>query len=66
MYVGSVVIQPENEFQLMAVAKPAVTSSGAVSPITRAMASVTPEAIPEIAVGMTTFRMVRHLRTPRA
>ncbi|MCY1243294.1 hypothetical protein D9M72_563020 [compost metagenome] len=27
---------------------------------------MTPDAMPEIAVGMTTLRMVRHLRTPRA
>src|SRR5699024_4302167 len=40
--------------------------NGAVSPATRAMAKVTPEAIPDIAVGKTTFMMVRHFRTPRA
>ena len=48
------------------VAKPAVTRIGAVSPITRAIAKVTPEAMPEIAVGMTTLRHGRHLRTPSA
>ena len=47
-------------------ANPAVTRMGAVSPITRAIAKVTPDAMPEIAVGITTLRMVRHLRTPRA
>lgn len=66
MYTGSAVIQLSNGFQLMLVAKPAVTRIGAVSPATRAMARVTPEAMPEIAVGRTTLAMVCHLRTPRA
>ncbi|MNI97701.1 hypothetical protein D3C73_1563990 [compost metagenome] len=66
MNVGSEAIQPPNTLLLMVVAKPAVTRIGAVSPITRAIAKVTPEAIPEIAVGITTLVMVRHLRTPSA
>src|SRR6478672_12829542 len=66
MKVGSEAIQPPNTLLLMLVAKPAVTKMGAVSPMTLAIARVTPEAMPEIAVGITTLRMVRHLRTPRA
>ena len=39
---------------------------GAVSPAIRAMASITPVVMPPIAVGRTTFRMVRHFGMPRA
>ena len=46
--------------------EPAMISSGAVSPITRAIASVTPVMIPDSAVGSTTLTMVRHFGTPRA
>ena len=46
--------------------KPAVISSGAVSPITRAMASMTPVVMPAIEVGSTTFTIVSHLGTPSA
>jgi hypothetical protein len=45
---------------------PATMSSGAVSPMTRAIASVTPVVIPASDVGMTIFRMVSHLGTPSA
>ena len=41
-------------------------SSGAVSPITRAMASVMPDAMPAIDVGMTTLMIVRHFGVPSA
>ena len=41
-------------------------SSGAVSPATRATASMTPVTMPAIAVGSTTLMIVRHLGTPRA
>ena len=43
-----------------------MSSSGAVSPMTRAMARVMPVPMPAAATGSTTFRMVRHLGTPRA
>ena len=45
---------------------PTVTSSGAVSPMTRAMASVMPDVMPAMLVGMTTLRIVRHFGTPSA
>jgi hypothetical protein len=45
---------------------PTVTSSGAVSPTTRAMARVTLVPRPATAVGITTLTIVRHLGTPRA
>ena len=45
---------------------PAITSSGAVSPITRAVASMTPVMMPPIEVGTTTLMIVRHFGTPRA
>src|ERR687890_279570 len=66
MKVGSEAIQPPKTLELMLVAKPAVTRMGAVSPMTLAIARVTPDAMPEIAVGITTLMMVRHLRTPSA
>ena len=50
----------------MLAVKPAMMSSGAVSPMTRAMASVTPVVMPAIEVGMTTLRMVSHFGTPSA
>ena len=46
--------------------KPATISSGAVSPMTRAMASITPVTMPASAVGSTTFTTVSHFGTPRA
>ena len=46
--------------------KPAVISSGAVSPMTRAIASMTPEVMPAIAVGSTICTIVSHFGTPRA
>src|SRR4029453_955077 len=66
MNVGREAIQPPNTLLLMVVAKPAVTRIGAVSPMPPAIARVTPDAMPEIAVGTTTLMMVRHLRTPSA
>ena len=44
----------------------AVSSRGAVSPVTRATASITPVVIPADAVGSTTRRMARHRGMPRA
>ena len=46
--------------------KPAAISSGAVSPITRATASITPVTMPASAVGSTTLTMVSHFGTPSA
>ena len=51
---------------MVALVMPRVISSGAVSPTTRAIARVTPVPRPAMAVGMTTFTIVRHLGTPRA
>ena len=45
---------------------PTAISSGAVSPMTRAIASVIPEAMPAIEVGSTTLMIVRHFGTPSA
>ena len=45
---------------------PTVISSGAVSPITRAIASITPVTMPAIDVRSTTLTTVSHLGTPRA
>ena len=41
-------------------------SSGAVSPMMRAIAIVTPVTMPASAVGITTLTMVRHFETPSA
>ena len=41
-------------------------SSGAVSPMTRAIASMTPVTMPATAVGSTTLTIVCHFGTPRA
>src|SRR4051794_1866874 len=43
-----------------------VISSGAVSPMMRAIARTTPVPIPPSAVGSTTFTTVRHFGTPSA
>ena len=43
-----------------------VSSSGAVSPVIRATASMAPVMMPGNAVGMTTRRIVRYFGTPRA
>ena len=45
---------------------PTTSSTGAVSPITRATASMTPVVMPVDAVGSTTRRIVFHFGTPRA
>ena len=50
----------------MLAVKPAVTSSGAVSPMTRAIESMTPVVMPARQVGSTTLRIVSHFGTPRA
>ena len=46
--------------------KPEAIINGAVSPMMRAMARITPDTMPEIAVGRTILRIVRHFGTPRA
>ena len=66
MKTGSVVIRPSKRLKFTPSVAPATTSSGAVSPMTREMASTTPVMTPPIAVGTTTLRMVRHLGTPSA
>ena len=63
---GRVVIRSSNGLKLVRVVRPAISSSGAVSPTTRAMASVTPVTMPPSAVGSTTLAIVRHFGTPRA
>ena len=66
MKTGRVVIRSANRLKFSESVKPAMISSGAVSPMTRATASVTPVMIPAMAVGRTTLTMVRHFGTPRA
>ena len=65
-YTGSVVISPPNRFAFVETMYPAVMSSGAVSPMTRAIARIEPETMPESAVRNTTLVMVRCLVTPSA
>ena len=50
----------------MLAVNPEMMSRGAVSPMTRAMASVTPVVMPAIDVGMTILRIVSHFGTPSA
>ena len=57
---------PANGLKLTPVVSPTMISSGAVSPMTRAIASVMPGAMPAIEVGMTTFMIVRHFGVPSA
>ena len=45
---------------------PTSTSTGAVSPITRAMDNKIPDTMPGIAIGKTIRTMVFHLDTPSA
>ena len=65
MKTGSVAIRPSNGLRFVG-GDATVSSSGAASPITRAMASVTPVAMPAAEVGSTTLTTVRHFGTPRA
>ena len=63
--------RPANGLMLIDVVDPTVSSSGAVSPMTRATASMTPVMMPGSAVGSTTRRSSRHSArrartTPRA
>ncbi len=68
MNTGRVVIRSSKRLKFTESVRPAMISSGAVSPMTRAMASMTPVTMPLIAVGSTTLVMVRHsarrARTP--
>ena len=66
MKTGRVIIWSLNRLKFVESVDPAMISSGAVSPMTRAMASVTPVMIPAMAVGSTTLTIVRHFGTPRA
>ena len=50
----------------MLAVKPAVMSSGAVSPMTREIESMMPVVMPAIEVGSTTLTIVSHFGTPRA
>jgi hypothetical protein len=59
-------MRPLKGLRFVALVVPTMTSNGAVSPMTRAMARVTPVPSPAIAVGSTTFTTVRHLGTPSA
>ena len=63
---GSVIMLPEKTLLLIESVTPTVISSGAVSPITRAMAIITPVVMPGTAVRSTTLTMVSHLGTPSA
>jgi hypothetical protein len=57
---------PWNGLLLMYKLLPTTSSTGAVSPVTRAIASMIPVTIPLAAVGSTTRRIVRHFGTPSA
>src|SRR3954467_13094399 len=59
-------IRPSNGFPFTEVTTPVVISSGAVSPMMRAIASITPVTMPAIAVGRTTLTTVFHFGTPSA
>ena len=52
--------------KLMERLYPTSTSTGAVSPMTRAIDNKTPETMPGIAIGKTIRTMVFHLDTPNA
>ena len=56
MNTGSVIIRPSNRLKFAESVMPAMISSGAVSPMTRAMASVTPVTMPPSAVGQHDLR----------
>ena len=53
-------MRPLNRLKFVESVAPQMISSGAVSPITRAMAIVTPVTMPASAVGSTTLTIVRH------
>ena len=57
---------PPNGSKLIAAAPPATSSTGAVSPAARAMASMMPVTMPGRAVGRTIFRIVFHCGMPSA
>ena len=53
------------EKSCMAVDRPAVYMSTALSPTTRPTARMQPVTIPSAAAGRTTVRIIRHLPLPR-
>src|SRR5215467_4686811 len=57
---------PLNGLSLMESVAPATSSTGAVSPQARAMASMTPVTMPVAAVGSTIFMIVFHFGMPSA
>ena len=59
-------MRPSHTLKLVYETMPTVMSSGAVSPITRAMAIMIPVVIPAMAVRSTTLTMVRYFGTPSA
>jgi hypothetical protein len=59
-------MRPSKGLKVTPVVMPTAMSSGAVSPMTRAIARVIPDAMPPTDVGRTTLRIVRHFGTPRA
>src|SRR3954447_16993909 len=59
-------MRPSNGLVFTDDTTPTVISSGAVSPMMRAIAKTTPVTMPPKAVGNTTFVIVRHFGTPRA
>ena len=59
-------MEPSSGLVLVRIVRPTVMSSGAVSPMTRAMAIMTEVAMPATAVRSTTLTMVSHLGTPSA
>ena len=63
---GRLIMGPLKGLVLSAAVKPAVSSTGEVSPIPRAVPRMTAVVRPERAVGSTTCHTVRHWPAPRA
>ena len=63
---GRLTIGPENGFRANPVVKPAVSRTGEVSPIPRAVPRMTAVMSPDREVGITTCRTMRHRGAPRA
>ena len=59
-------MRPLKGSELIESITPVVTSSGAVSPMIRAMASITPVTRPAKAVGRTILMIVFHFGVPSA
>ena len=63
---GSDTIGPSSGLALSSAVKPAVSSTGEVSPTPRAVPRMTAVVSPDRAVGSTTCQTVRHCEAPSA